>query len=232
MPASPITPTAGQLVDALAVAGGDLDDEGRRIALATYRLLTEPDPVTVDRIAAAVGADAAAVEARLDEWAGVFRDGEGAVVGFWGLARNPLDPEYRLDDPEGETIGYAWCAWDTLFLPTVLDRPLDVSAADALTGEPIRLTVTPRGAEAVSPPATVVSFLSPAGEWEADIITSFCHKVLFFADQANADRWIAGQADPLFTLSVAEAFDVGRRWTADRYGDRLAAGNPTREVDS
>lgn len=224
MPAVPTTPT--EIVDALAVAGGSLDDDGRRIALATYRLLTTPAAVTVDAIADAADTTPAAVDARLSDWAGVFRNRDGAVVGFWGLARQPLDPEYRLDDPTGHTVGYAWCAWDSLFLPTVLDRPLAVSARDGLTGEAIELTVTATGVDQVTPEGTVVSFLAPAGEWEADIVTSFCHKVLFFANQDNADRWIADQADPLFTLSVDEAFEVGRRWTADRYTDQLT-GHPT-----
>lgn len=232
MPAAPATPTATELVDALTVAGGSLDDEGRRIALATYRLLTNPAPVTVDAIADAADTTAAEVETRLGEWAGVFRDRDSAVVGFWGLARQPLDPEYRLDDPTGHTVGYAWCAWDTLFLPTVLDRPLAVSARDGLTGEAIELTVTPTGVTRVAPEGTVASFLAPVGEWEADIITSFCHKVLFFANQDSADRWIADQADPLFTLSVDDAFEVGRRWTADRYADQLTNHPPKDDTDA
>ncbi len=222
MAAVPRTPTAAALVDALAVAGGSLDDDGRRIALATYRLLTDPSPVTVNRIANAANATEAEVEARLDEWAGVFRSGENAVVGFWGLARQPLDPEYRLDDPAGETVGYAWCAWDTLFLPTVLDRTLIVAARGGLTGDEILLTVTPTGVDRVTPDDTVVSFLAPEGTWEADVMTSFCHKVLFFVNERNAKRWIADQSDPLFTLSVTDAFEIGRRWTEDRYRDALA----------
>lgn len=138
----------------------------------------QPLAVTVDRIADAANTTGAEVEGRLDEWAGVFRSGENEVVGFRGLTRQPLDPEYRLDDPTGETIGYAWCAWDTLFLPTVLDRTLIVAARDGLTGDEIRLTVTPTGVDKVTPDDTVVS--------------------------------------------LTDAFEIGRRWTEDRYGDALA----------
>lgn len=221
MPAAAAKPSTTDLVAALSVAGGELDDGGRRIALAIYRLLTGTTPVTPARIADTTGVGPADVEARLDEWAGVFRNRDGAVVGFWGLAQQPLEPEFRLDDDSGDTVGYAWCAWDTLFLPTVLDQPLDVTARDGLTGEPIGLTVTPTGVEQYAPDDAVVSFLAPEGTWEADVMVSFCHKVLFFANQANADRWIAGQTDQLFTLTVPEAFEIGRRWTSDRYGDAL-----------
>jgi alkylmercury lyase len=221
MPATAAIPTATEIVEALGVAGGNLDDEGRQIALTTYRLLADAAPVTAARIADSAGVSVVAVEAALDEWAGVFREPTGAVVGFWGLTRQPLDPEYRLDQSDGETLGYAWCAWDTLFLPTVLDRTLTVTGLDGLSGEEIRLTVSPKGVEEVDPAAAVVSFLAPEGSWEADVMTSFCHKVLFFVNQHNADRWIAEQADQLFTLSVNDAFEIGRRWTGDRYGHAL-----------
>lgn len=221
MPAATITPTATELVDALGVAGGVLDDTGRSIALTTYRLLAAGSPVSNDQIAAAADAGIDEVEERFAEWAGVFRNRDDAVVGFWGLALAPLDPEYRLRDATGDDLGYAWCAWDTLFLPTLLGQTLQVAATDGLTGDQIRLTVTPDGLGGVTPTDTVVSFLAPVGPWEADIVTAFCHKVIFFANQANADEWIASQTDQLFTLSVDDAFDVGRRWTAARYGDAL-----------
>jgi len=91
----------------------------------------------------------------------------------------------------------------------MLGQTLEVTAADGLTGESVRLTVTPNGVQAVDPSEAVVSLLAPDGAWEADIITSFCHKVIFFANRANAEAWINQQPDRLFTLSVAEAFDIG-----------------------
>lgn len=221
MPAASITPSATALVDALGVASGILDDTGRRIALATYRLLATGAPVSNAQIAADLDVDVDEVETRFAEWPGVFRNSDDAVVGFWGLAIRPLDPEYRLRDAAGDDVGYAWCAWDTLFLPTLLDQPLQIEANDGLTGEKIELTVRPDGVASVEPASTVVSFLAPIGPWEADIITAFCHKVIFFGSQANADEWIAAQRDQLFTLSVDDAFDVGRSWITGRYADAL-----------
>ncbi len=221
MVAASFTPTSTELVDALGVAGGVLDGTGRRIALATYRLLAAGSPVSNEQIADAADAGIDEVEERFAEWAGVFRNRDDAVVGFGGLAIAPLDPEYRLRDEAGGDVGYAWCAWDTLFLPTLLGQTLQVAATDGLTGDEIRLTVTPDGVNGVTASDTVVSFLAPVGPWEADIVTAFCHKVIFFANQANADEWITRQTDQLFTLSVDDAFAVGQRWTAARYGDTL-----------
>lgn len=211
-----------RLVEALDLAAGELDDGGRRVALATYDLLTHGEPVTVDQVAEAAAIGSGSVAQYLDEWAGVFRDRAGAVVGFWGLAISPLDPLYRLRSLDGTDLGFAWCAWDTLFLPHVLGRPLEVLASDGLSGDQLHLTVTPAGVARVEPPDAVVTFLVPEAPWEADIVTSFCHKVLFFTDRDQAARWRARQNDDLALLSVAEAFEVGRRWTAHRYGDLVS----------
>lgn len=220
MPATSDPPTIHTLVDALGAAGGPLDADQRRAALSTYRLLAEGLPVTHNAIAEATGISARTITSYFDEWHGVFRDADDAIVGFWGLALRPLDPRYNLVDHDtGESVGYAWCAWDTLFLPELLGRTLDIAATDGQTGEPITLTVAPGGVRAVDPPGALVSFLSPTEPWEADILTTFCHKVLFFTSKGTADAWMSAQPTELFTLSVEAAFDVGRRWTSDRFGD-------------
>lgn len=221
MPAVVNPPTVDELVAALSAAGGDLDREGRQVALSTYRLLAQGRPAAADRIAADAGVASETVDRLLGEWPGVFRDADGGVVGFWGLALEPLEPTYGLCSASGDSVGYAWCAWDTLFLPTLLGQVLDVTAADAETGEPIGLTVAPDGVRRTHPPATVVSFLAPEGAWDADVMTTFCHKVLFFADGHQAAAWIGRHRDALFTLPVHDAFEVGRRWTRARYGDAL-----------
>lgn len=211
-----------ELVDALSAAGGQLDDGQRKVALATYRLLAQGDPVTHSAIADEVGITVEAVASHFAEWPAVFRNGDDAIVGFWGLALQPLDPEYGLVASDtGEPLGYAWCAWDTLFLPTLLGQTVDVTSTDGQTGETITLTVAPDATRRIQPTETVVSFLAPNAPWESDVLATFCHKVLFFANQANADAWIAAQPDELFIVSVDEAFEIGRRWTADRYGDAL-----------
>lgn len=224
MPVTTHPPTTLELVDALRVAGGELDHDQRLAALTTYRLLTAGAPVTNADIAEATGIREDVIASYFEEWEGVFRDQDYAIVGFWGLAIAPLDPEYKLIDHDtGEPVGYAWCAWDTLFLPTVLGRVLDITSTDGHTGKEITLTVGPDGSRVVKPEKTLVSFLSPTEPWEADILATFCHKVLFFGSTDSADAWMSAHPDELFTLSVDDAFQVGSRWTADRYGDALTS---------
>jgi len=225
------TPSAHELVAALGRAAGQLDDSRRRVALATYRLLADRAPVAPEGIADATGINAATITSWLDEWPGVFRDPDGRVVGFWGLALSPLSPRYELvDHHTGDTVGYAWCAWDTLFLPALLGRTLDVTAADGASGTPITLTVTPDGVRTLDPANTVVSFQIPTDEWDEDILTSFCHEVLFFADGVAAQAWMADRDDEPFALSAEAAFDIGRRWVSERYGDALLFAEGERRV--
>jgi hypothetical protein len=63
-----------------------LADDGRSVALATYRLLAAACPVEVGWISARAGVDGSRVEALLGAWPGVFRDDAGRIVGFWGLS--------------------------------------------------------------------------------------------------------------------------------------------------
>ena len=92
-------------------------DEGRSVALATYRLLAAGCPVEVAQISARAGVDRSRVEALLGSWPGVFRDDAGRIVGFWRLSATELGPHrLRVDGVELS----AWCAWDTLFLPELL----------------------------------------------------------------------------------------------------------------
>ena len=56
-------------------------------------------------------------------------------------------------DPAGQRLTiapYAWCAWDTLFLPARLGQAARVTSACPVTGELITLTVTPEGLTEIS----------------------------------------------------------------------------------
>lgn len=214
-------PTINDLAAALAAATPRLDAFDRRVVLATYRLLARGESVFDGHVAAAVGAPVDEVAARLREWPGVYRDDREAIVGFWGLARDPLDPEYRLEIGSEPAVAYAWCAWDTLFLPRLVGETVRVMAIDGLSGTSISLTVTPQGVRRHHPPETVVTFLAPDGPFDADVVAGFCHKVLFFENGSNATEWMAGRPDELFALSVDDAFEVGFEVTRAVYGDAL-----------
>ncbi len=173
-----------KLADELRAAVPVLDPDEQRIAVAIYRLLADGAPVTDTRLAEAVALPHEQVARTLGEWPGIYRDEQGDIIGFWGLAQQEFPPhEFHVD---GRRL-WGWCSWDTLFLPIVLGRTARIESVDATTGEPVRAVVGPRGVEEVSDGA-VISFLRPDGAFDQDVIASFCHHVLFFASDEAGER--------------------------------------------
>jgi alkylmercury lyase len=122
----------------------------------------------------------------------------------------------------GERELYAWCAWDTLFLPELVGANTQVRSTCRSTGEAIQLTVTPEGLEAASPPGAVISFVVPAAAAvNKDVITSFCHYVHFFSFPDAARAWLSEHPDA-FLLRLRDAYDLGRRINRARYGEWVA----------
>jgi hypothetical protein len=99
------------------------------LARALLALLARGEPVTGERLAAATKRPPAEVNAALASWPNVHRDGRGAVVAFSGLTLRPTEHRFRTGGREL----FAWCAWDTLFLPALLEQPADVRSTCPLT---------------------------------------------------------------------------------------------------
>ena len=195
------------LAEAVAKAEPDFDGPKRNVALATYRRLAEGSPVPVADIAQQAGEGAEFVESSLASWPGVFRNGTGDVVGFWGLTIDKLVPTHAME-VRGHQL-YAWCAWDTLFLPGLLGAGARVESACPVTHETISLIVEPDRVVKTSHPNAAVSFLLSDREFDADIIQSFCHFVHFFASRHDGEHWTA-EHPGTFLLSLEEAFELGR----------------------
>ena len=198
--------TVAELTEAISAATPVLDQDDRRIVTATYRLLAKGEPVTSEAIANASDLPAGRVEVALSTWPGVYRDDEGRVVGFWGIALSKIDHEYRLV-VEGKT-SFAWCALDTLFIPAYLGKTLRVETTDPVTGTSVSLVVDEIGVRELTPPTAVVSVVIPNGPFGFDVIESFCEKVFFFASEETGRSWIA-KHEGTTLLSVPEAFELG-----------------------
>lgn len=205
-------PTVQELADAIAANTVDITAKERRIAVSLYDLLAQGDPVTPGALAVRSGIPEAAVLATLEGWPGVFRDDEGRVVGFWGLAIPEMAHHFRA---EGGKRIYAWCALDPFLIVPVIGRSARVESTDPITGEQIKMTVTPEGVEDVSPASAVVSFLVPdkTKPFDQDVILNFCNYVLNFASRESAERW-ASDREGIAVLPVHDAFEVGlRAWS-------------------
>jgi alkylmercury lyase len=206
------------LATAVANAVPDFDE---RIALEVYRRLAEGSPAPASDIAGCAGAPVRRVEDLLSSWPGVYLDEAKNVIGFWGLTITELSPMHRLEVDGRDLFG--WCAWDTLFLPEILDATARVESACPTTGETISLVVSPRGVVETSHPGAVVSFLTPDQSFDADVIQSFCHFVHFFASREAGEAWTAGHPGT-FLLPLDDAFELGRRVNALNFPAALGGG--------
>jgi alkylmercury lyase len=164
------------------------------LARALLRALAQGRPVAEPALTTAA-----------DRWPNVELDDRGRVVAFGGLSLTPTAHRFTV----GGRRLYTWCAWDTLFLPALLDQPALVESSCAVTGAQVRLAVDRSGVRDVDPEDLWISFPTPGAVSTADITATFCCHVHFIAGRPAADRWLGGHAGAS-VLGVRDAFELGR----------------------
>jgi alkylmercury lyase len=192
------------LAEALAGTFPGRDDAA--LALALLRELADGEPVAVSKLP-----DGA--EPVLADWPNVSYDVDGRIVAFGGLSLTPGAHRFVV----AERQLYTWCAWDTLFLPALLDQSADVQSICPVSGTVVRLAVDPHGVRRADPEPLWVSFPPPAATSTADITGTFCCHVHFLATRAAADHWLRGHPEGT-VLDLDSAYELGRKatrcWTA------------------
>jgi len=203
-------PTIDEYWAQLARVLPDFPRDQQDTAVALYRALAHGRPLDTQAIAEALGTppEVAAERIARDPLRAFAYVEEGHLVGFGGLAVAPMHHEFRV---AGRTL-WTWCAWDSLFIPAVLDQAADVSSPDPQTHETVRLRVSPTGIEHVTPSSAVVSFLLPdEGDFAqstANVMGNFCHHVFFFASATSAEHWRAAHPGTFF-YTPQDAFALG-----------------------
>lgn len=193
--------TAPEVAQRLQPLFPALDERDRRLSLAVYRELARGAPVRLP----------AESLRRMQEWPGVYYDRDQRVIGYWGLSLAKTQHRLRV----GERDLFAWCAWDTLFLPAVLGTRVEVFSTCRDTGEAVRLSVSPTRVESADPEGLAVSFAVPDAEAvRANVITAFCHHVHFFSEKAE-------EHPEALLLPLPDAFEVGRLLNRRRYEGTL-----------
>ena len=210
-----------EVSERIACCAEELDEQGQRLQLTLFRLLSEGQPVESARLAQRAGLPVADIVEALGGWRGVHTDEDGRVVAFRGLSL--VEAPHRLI-VDGRTL-YAWCAWDTLFLPELIGRPAEIESTCPATAETITLRVGARGPADVTPPEAVLSFLLPGSLFGEDTLGSFCSFIHFFVSPQAAEKWTATRPHT-FVLSIEDAFEIGRRSNAAQWGDALGSRDP------
>lgn len=195
----------------------DMDEAKQRLGIALYRSLAKGKPVSFKQLASDIDRTEDDIHRALFEWPGVFFNDDNDVIGFWGIAVKPKGHRMEING----VTSYAWCAWDSLFIPELVGATAQVTSKCEQTGEEITLTVSPDSVKAESHPDIVVSFVTPdVEELRTNATTSFCHFVYFFKDRLAGEAWTK-KHDGTFLLSLNEAFAVGKKLNAARYNQIL-----------
>ena len=216
MTISPDTPSLEAFADSLA--GTFPGREDAPLARALLRELSHGQPVSAPELATSTGRDDNEVTTALARWPNVRGDQHGRVEAFGGLSLRPT--KHRFD--VGGRRLYTWCAWDTLFLPALLDDQAQVESTCPMTGADVRLTVAPDRVLASDPQDVRVSFPPPGQPSTADIVKSFCCHVHFLAGVDAASGWLR-RSPGTFVLDLDDAFELGRlatRTLCDNVGGR------------
>ncbi|MDP8927035.1 MAG: organomercurial lyase MerB [Actinomycetota bacterium] len=180
----------------------------RWLARPLLRLLADGQPVTAAQVAAATSRPVDEVAAALRRLPSAELDDRGRLVGM-GLTLRPTPHRFVVD---GRTL-FTWCALDALAFPPVLGKPVGIASPCPATGRRIRIDLTATGVQSVDPPEAVVSVAAIPDRLD-DVRETHCLHGHFFSSAQAASAWHGEHPDG-HVLSVSEAFDLGRRLTAE-----------------
>src|SRR5438128_6275723 len=127
-----------------------MTDEERRLGLEVYRQLARGEPVL--RLSLAEALDVPTHD--VDELLGhpnlkclTYTDSDGRIIGFGGLAVREMPHRFRID---GRTL-YTGCAWDSLFLPGIVDLEAEVDSPAPGGTVRVHVRVAPDGVKESQP---------------------------------------------------------------------------------
>ena len=191
-------------------------------ALAIYHGLARGRPLRREALATQLGLPTRSVVATLTTWSSLIEfDERRSIVGFGGLSIRRTPHELRTD---GVPL-YAWCAWDCLFLPSILGTTAEVSAR-APGDRVVHLIVDSKAVRNADPASACLSFPIPeAAAIERDVRAAFCCNALFFPHRDAARAWIDDRTD-IAVLSLEEGFALGQRKNAKQLGAVLHHRGP------
>ena len=175
------------------------------------QLLAEGQPVSAEQVAAAAELPLEQVQLFYDQFkaSGGELDSDGNLVGA-ALTLNPTRHHFYVN---GKHL-YAWCSLDTMFLPGLLGQTVQVESTCPVTGDAIRLTVTPEGVEDVEPSDTVLSVIIPGITPACDTNrtgpdSAVCSYMHFFSSREAAEKWLK-ENPTVAILTPDEAFQLAR----------------------
>jgi alkylmercury lyase len=201
-----------------------------KLTTSFLQILSEGQPVSAAQLAQRVDLPIEQIEAVFEQFAargGEF-DADGNLVGA-ALTLNPTPHRFRV---KGHDL-YAWCSLDTIFLPGLIGETAAVESHDPVSGETIRLTITPDGVADYNPDSTVLSITIPGVSCRTEAScgpdtgpqSEACSQMHFFTSRETAATWLKDRPG-IAIFSVEEAWQLAQANWLDRRPAISAAGSP------
>src|SRR5579884_2709478 len=194
-----------------AVADQALDQPDECLDTACRLLLARNAPVSLDELAAALGADLAPVAAAIDahERRGrIGRDADGMVVASAGVSVVPSGYELHI----AARVMWAWCANTALGVTSALGLGGVILSRSPYSGADLRT----RFSGSRPAPGTTGAVLWPSAAFRdscQSAASAYCPALGLFEDAAAARAWAAANKVPGEVLTVEEATGrAARRW--------------------
>lgn len=205
--------TLQDLTTAVLRSCAPFNERERAIIHAAYFALVDGVPASIGRIAERAGCSADVVSATFERWPGLARiDRAGGVRSILGLSISPTPHQLEVG---GRTL-YTWCAWDSLFIPRVLQSTGRVRSHCPVSGRPVHLLVTPDGPTDPDPADVRVSFIlascdiaSRDRDGRGETVGVCCEHTHFLAAEDAAERWRRDHPEGT-VLTLAEAAELAR----------------------
>lgn len=178
------------------------------VTVKTMQALAEGVPVSPNRLAELWGMPLAQVNTVLNQAAANGQaqvDSDGNLVGGV-LSLVPTPHRISLD----ENQLYAWCAYDAIYAPGVVGKTALIDSRDPVTGDAIRLIITPDGVSKVWPKGTVVSIVTET-DTRGGPESPRCSQMNFFGSRESAQIWLKDNPG-VSILKVDEAFDIAMQF--------------------
>ena len=180
-----------------------------RVALTVLRAMAKgEEDVSSPTVAQRAGFSEEFVERVLGRWPASEVDPSGSVLAFWGISREETPHKVIV---EGTTL-FAWCAWDSLVLPELLDADARIESTCPVTSKKVRLDLAGECLREAEPPEAVMSLVkagcTDGGE---QVYQSFCQHVHFLATSDAGCEWLAGRGQRGYLLSLDQAWELARR---------------------
>jgi len=181
--------------------------------------LAHGKPVAQTRLSAMLQISQQELAQRLAALPDIEFDEYGNIV---GQAMTLVPTSHRVQI-RGTSL-YAWCAFDTVEYPPVLNAEAQVHSTCPTTGQTITFVVTPEGeVRELTPAASVMSLMLPRQRSDS-ARAIFCVQSLFFSSEQAASQSLSTHPQVVL-LSVAEAASLGRLVAQQRFSQMPTWGD-------